>query len=289
MSSNGSTSMASACASCLALMDAGVKIKKPVAGIAIGLASIEEDREIKKYKIFTDLQDLEDGPGGMDFKVIGTKDGITAIQMDTKTYGLNFDIISETLEAARKARLKILEKITQCLPEPRAHLSPYAPRIASFRINPEKIRDVIGPGGRVINDIIAKTGVTIDIEQDGLVVITADNDSALKKASDWVKNLAREIKIGEVFQGKVTRILNFGAFVEILPGHEGLVHISEMSSKRISHPTDVVDVGDIVPVKVISIDKEGRINLSIRAALDKNYKPKTKLQHKKYTRSRRKF
>jgi len=289
MSSNGSTSMASACASCLALMDAGVKIKKPVAGIAIGLASIEEDREIKKYKIFTDLQDLEDGPGGMDFKVIGTKDGITAIQMDTKTYGLNFDIISETLEAARKARLKILEKITQCLPEPRTHLSPYAPRIASFRINPEKIRDVIGPGGRVINDIIAKTGVTIDIEQDGLVVITADNDSALKKASDWVKNLAREIKIGEVFQGKVTRILNFGAFVEILPGHEGLVHISEMSSKRISHPTDVVDVGDIVPVKVISIDNEGRINLSIRAALDKNYKPKTKLQHKKYTRSRRKF
>jgi len=289
MSSNGSTSMASACASCLALMDAGVKIKKPVAGIAIGLASIEEDREIKKYKIFTDLQDLEDGLGGMDFKVIGTKDGITAIQMDTKTYGLNFDIISETLEAAKKARLKILEKITQCLSEPRAHLSPYAPRIASFRINPEKIRDVIGPGGRVINDIIAKTGVTIDIEQDGLVVITADNDSALKKASDWVKNLAREIKIGEVFQGKVTRILNFGAFVEILPGHEGLVHISEMSSKRISHPTDVVDVGDIVPVKVISIDKEGRINLSIRAALDKNYKPKTKLQHKKYTRSRRKF
>jgi len=276
MSSNGSTSMASACASSLALMDSGVKIKTPVAGIAIGLASEEENDEIKRYKIFTDLQDLEDGPGGMDFKVIGTKEGITAIQMDTKTHGLTPEIVAEALEAAKKARLEILEKMAQCLPEPRPSLSPYAPRVTSFRINPEKIRDVIGPGGKVINDIISKTGVTIDIEHDGFVVITGESDDAIKKASEWVKNLAREIKIGEVFQAKITRILDFGAFAEILPGHEGLIHISELTSRRIKHPTDVVDVGDVVPVKVIGIDSEGRINLSMRAVTEKGYRPRVK-------------
>lgn len=274
LSSNGSTSMASNCASCLALMDAGVPIKKPTAGIAIGLASEIKNKKIVKWKIFTDLQDLEDGPGGMDFKVIGTRDGITGIQMDTKTYGLNFDIIKEALEMAKKGRLSILSLITQILAEPRKELSPYAPRITCFRIDPEKIRTVIGPGGKVINDIIAKTGVTIDIEQDGLVAVTSTSDEAMQKAINWIKNLVREIKVGEVFQGKVSRIMDFGAFVELVPGHEGMVHVSELASHRISHPSEIVKIGDIIPVKVTAIDKQGRIDLSVRAATEENYVPR---------------
>lgn len=274
LSSNGSTSMASSCASCLALMDAGVPIKKPIAGIAIGLASEIKDKKIIKWKIFTDLQDLEDGPGGMDFKVIGSRDGITGIQMDTKTYGLNFDIIKETLTAAKKGRLYLLDLMAQVLPEPRRELSPYAPRITCFRIDPEKIRTVIGPGGKVINDIIAKTGVTIDIEQDGLVSVTSTSDEAMQKAVDWIKNLVREIKVGEIFQGKVTRILDFGVFVELLPGHEGMVHISEISSHRIKHPSEVVKIGDIVPVKVTGIDEHGKIDLSMRAVVEPGHIPR---------------
>ena len=272
LSSNGSTSMASICASSLALMDAGVPIKKPVAGIAIGLASESKDGIIKKYKTFTDLQDLEDGPGGMDFKVVGTEDGITAIQMDTKTYGLNFDIIKETLEQAKNGRQFILKKIAELLPSPRENLSPYAPRVASFKIDPDKIRNVIGPGGRVINDIIAKTGATIDIEDDGLVVITSPSDEALDKAVTWVKDLTREAKVGEAFQGKVTRILDFGAFVEVLPGQEGLVHISELAPYRVEKVQDIVNIGDVIPVKVIKIDEQGRINLSLKAA-NPDYRP----------------
>ena len=262
LSSNGSTSMASSCASILALMDGGVPIKRPAAGIAIGMASEEENGEIKKYKLITDIQDLEDGPGGMDFKVIGSKEGITAIQMDTKSCGLNLKMISEILERAKAGRYEVLGKMGQVLPEVRKELSPFAPRISAFRIDPEKIRDVVGPGGRVINDIIAKTGVTIDIEQDGLVVITSENDKALEKAVSWIKDITREIKVGEIFQGKVTRILDFGAFVELVPGQEGLVHVSELSHKYIKNPHDVVEVGDIIPVKVIKIDELGRINLS---------------------------
>jgi len=285
LSSNGSTSMASACASSLALMDAGVPIKKPVAGIAIGLASEEQDKKMVRYKIFADLQDLEDGPGGMDFKVIGTEDGITAIQMDTKTFGLSFEIVKDALNLAKTKRLEIIKFLKTILAEPRPELSPYAPRIVSFRINPEKIREVVGPGGRVINDIIAKTGVTIDIEQDGLVVVTSTSDKALQKAVDWIKNIVREIKVGEVFQGKVARILDFGIFVELVPGHEGLVHISEMSSRRLSHPSEMVQVGDVVPVKVIEIDKEGRVNLSIRAATEADYVPRPKPARKSTRKS----
>ncbi|MGC9048886.1 MAG: polyribonucleotide nucleotidyltransferase [Patescibacteria group bacterium] len=292
LSSNGSTSMASTCASCLALMDAGVPIKKPVAGVAIGLASESvsiplgtgKGKKISKWKIFTDLQDLEDGPGGMDFKVIGTGDGITGIQMDTKTYGLNFEIIKEALIAAKKARLQILDLMNHVLAEPRKELSPYAPRIVSFRIDPEKIRTVIGPGGKVINDIIAKTGVTIDIEQDGLVVITSTSEEAMQKAVDWIKNLVREIKVGEVFQGKVTRILDFGTFVELVPGHEGMVHVSEMAPYRIEHPSEIVKVGDVVPVKVIAIDEHGRIDLSMRAAKEPSYVPRLKPVRKQIRR-----
>lgn len=274
MSSNGSTSMASSCASCLALMAGGVPIKKPAAGVAIGLASETKNKKIVKYKIFTDLQDLEDGPGGMDFKVIGTKDGITGIQMDTKTYGLNFDIIKETLGAAKKGRITLLDVITKVLPVPRPELSPYAPRITAFKIDPEKIREVVGPGGKVINEIIAKTGVTIDIEQDGLVAITSVSDEAMQKAVEWIKNIVRVIQVGEIFQGRVTRIMDFGAFVELVPGHEGMVHVSEMASHRVEHPSDIVKIDDIVPVKVTEIDDHGRIDLSMRAAVEPGYVPR---------------
>jgi len=276
MSSNGSSSMASGCASCVALMDAGVPIKKPIAGIAIGLASEVKDQKIVRYKTFTDLQDLEDGPGGMDFKVIGTRDGITAIQMDTKTPGLNFDIMREALDRAKKGRLEILDMIAEVLPAPRATVSTFAPKLISFKINPDKIREVVGPGGRVINDIIAKTGATIDIEQDGSVAITAESLESMQKAEEMVKNIVREIKVGEVFEGKVVRLMDFGAFVEMIPGHEGMVHVSEMSPQHVERPSDFLKEGDIVPIKVTEIDSMGRINLSIRAAREKDYQPRPK-------------
>ena len=276
LSSNGSSSMASSCASCAALMDAGVPMKKPVAGIAIGLASEVKDQKIVRYKTFTDLQDLEDGPGGMDFKVIGTSDGITAIQMDTKTPGLNLDIMREALDRAKKGRLQILDTIAEVLPAPRATVSTFAPKLISFKIDPDKIRQVVGPGGRVINDIIAKTGATIDIEQDGSVAITAESLESMQKAEEMVRNIVREIKVGEVFEGKVVRLMDFGAFVEMIPGHEGMVHVSEMSPQHVEHPSDFLKEGDIVPVKVTEIDSMGRINLSIRAAREPDYTPRPK-------------
>ncbi|MCD6528064.1 polyribonucleotide nucleotidyltransferase [bacterium] len=267
LSSNGSSSMGSVCASSLALMDAGVPIEKAVAGVAIGLVSkSDEQGNIKNYKILTDIQDLEDYKGGMDFKVAGTKDGITAIQMDTKTHGLTDEIIKETLKKARRARLEILEKMKSTIAEPRKELSPYAPRVVVINIDPAKIREVIGPGGRIINEIIDETEVDIDIEQNGCVTITSNNQEGLNKAEEWIKNLTREIKVGEIFKGRVTRILDFGAFVEILPGQEGLVHISELVPFRVRKVEDVVKVGDVIPVKVIKIDEQGRINLSLKAA-----------------------
>ena len=266
LESNGSSSMASVSGSSLALMDGGVPIKKAVAGIAMGLASEEDESgEIQKYKILTDIQDLEDGPGGMDFKAAGTYDGITAIQMDTKTHGLTLEIIKNTFEKALKARLEIIEAMNKTISAPRKELSPYAPRVTVFHIDPEKIRDVIGPGGKIINEIISKTGVAIDIENDGMVAITSTSQKALEKAVDWIKDLTREAKVGETFQGKVTRILDFGAFVEIFPGQEGLVHISELDHRHINNVKDVVQIGDIVPVKVIKIDEQGRVNLSMKA------------------------
>jgi len=260
LGSNGSSSMGSVCGSSLALMDAGIPIKEPVAGIAMGLASNEKG----EYKILTDLQDLEDGEGGMDFKVAGTKNGITAIQLDTKTDGLTASMIKETLEKARDARLRILAVMSDALPQPRSELSKYAPRIVTVRINPEKIRDVIGPGGKTINEIIAATGVQIDIEQDGLVLITSVNAEASQKAIEWVERLTKEVVVGEVFDGKVTRLMDFGAFVEVLPRQEGLVHISELAKERVNKVTDVVKVGQAVKVKVIQIDDQGRINLSMK-------------------------
>jgi len=260
LGSNGSSSMASTCGSTLALMDAGVPIKAPVAGIAMGLASNENG----DYKVLTDLQDLEDGEGGMDFKVAGTRSGITAIQLDTKTLGLTMQIVKETLTRAHEARLKILDVMDAAITAPRTELSKYAPRIVSIQINPEKIRDVIGPGGKIINEIIDATGVQIDIEQSGIVMITSNNAEGMDRAVEWVKRLTREVKVGEIFEGKVTRTLDFGAFVEILPRTEGLVHISELAPRRVEKVTDVVKVGQTVTVKVVGIDEQNRINLSIK-------------------------
>lgn len=262
-SSNGSSSMASTCGSTLALMDAGVPIKAPVAGIAMGLASNTEG----EWSVLTDLQDLEDGMGGMDFKIAGSRTGITAIQMDTKTHGLSQDIIEETLARAKTGRLQLLDAMQEVISAPRPDLSPYAPRIITLRISPERIGDVIGPGGKMINEIIDTTGVqSIDIEDDGLVMITSVNAEGAKAAEEWVRNLTREVVVGEFFTGKVTRLMDFGAFVEILPKQEGLVHISEIAPWRIAKVSDVVQVGDSVQVKVKEIDDLGRVNLSMKDA-----------------------
>lgn len=262
LSSNGSSSMASVCGTSLALMDAGVPIRTTVAGIAMGLASDTNGN----YQIITDLQDMEDTKGGMDFKIAGTKNGITAVQMDTKTSGLTPEIIQATLQQGLQARLEIISKMEAVLGQPRPALSPYAPRVLCLTINPERIRDVIGPGGKIIHEIIEKTGVTIDIENSGLVTICSTSEESMNKAVEWVKNLTREVKVGEIFQGRVTRILDFGAFAEILPNQEGLVHISELAPYRVGRVEDIVKVGDIIPVKVVKIDEQGRINLSLKQA-----------------------
>ncbi|MFA5029752.1 MAG: polyribonucleotide nucleotidyltransferase [Patescibacteria group bacterium] len=267
MGSNGSSSMASTCGSTLSLLDAGVPIKKPVAGIAMGLASSDD-----KYKIITDLQDLEDGEGGMDFKITGTKDGITAIQMDTKTSGLSFELCEQTMSQAKEARLVILDKIARVIPAPRPELSPYAPRIVNIRISPDKIREVIGTGGKIINEIIDACEVEIDIDDDGLVAVTGLKVECVARAVKWIENIVKEVEVGEIYTGKVTRLMDFGAFVEILPGKEGLVHISELAPERVAKVSDVVKIGQEVTVKVIEIDEQGRTNLSIKKA-DPNYNP----------------
>jgi len=262
LGSNGSSSMGSTCGSTLALMEAGVPIKEPVAGIAMGLASDEQG----SYKVLTDLQDMEDSQGGMDFKVAGTKKGITAIQMDTKTKGLTEDIIEETLKRAKTARMQILDVMAEAIAEPRKELSPYAPRIEILHIKPDKIREVIGPGGKVINDIIDKTGVSIDIEQDGTVFITSVNAEGMEKAKEMINAIVAEPEVGKIYRGKVVRLMDFGAFVEIMPGRDGLVHISELAPFRVAKVTDVVNIGDEIPVKLTEIDSQGRVNLSLRQA-----------------------
>jgi len=270
LSSNGSTSMASVCGMSLSLMDAGVPIKKPVSGVAMGLVvGLKRDKEIKDYKILTDIQGLEDFAGDMDFKVAGTSEGITALQLDVKIPGINKDIFKESFEEAKRARLKILEKMKAILAKPRAGVSKYAPVIEVIHINKDKIRDVIGPGGRVINAIIEKTGVDIDIEDDGTVMVSSKEGSDLKGAVEWIESLTHEVKKGEKFQGRITRLMNFGAFAEVLPGQEGLIHISQLADRRVNKVEDVVKVGDIVPVIVIEIDEQGRINLSMKAAKNK--------------------
>jgi polyribonucleotide nucleotidyltransferase len=262
VSSNGSTSMAALSASSLALMDAGVPIKSHATGISMGLISKDKNN----YKILTDIQGPEDHHGDMDFKVAGTRNGINALQMDVKIDGITEKMMAETLEQGRKARFQLLDVLEGAIAQPRPELSQYAPRIIIIHINPEKIREVIGPGGKVINEIIDQTGVLIDIEEDGTIFVTAENPEAGKKAVEWIENITREVKVGEIFQGKIKRIMAFGAFAEILPGQEGLIHISKLADRRVEKVEDVVHIGDIVPVKVVEIDDQGRINLSMKDA-----------------------
>lgn len=265
MGSNGSSSMASTCGSTLSLMAAGVPIKKPVAGIAMGLASDEKGR----WKVLTDLQDIEDGHGGMDFKIAGTRDGITAIQMDTKTLGLTWDIVEQTIKQASEARATILDRMADVIATPRPDLSEYAPRIVTIQIDPEKIRDVIGPGGKIINKIIADTGVQIDIEQDGRVMVTSSDAIGMQQAIKTIQDLTKEVQAGEIYDGSVVRLEDFGAFVQILPNKDGLVHVSEISWNRIGRPSDMLKLGDVVKVKVREIDNLGRVNLSMKELTEK--------------------
>ena len=263
LSSNGSTSQASICGSTLALMDAGVPIKKPVAGISTGLVTSKENPN--EYVMLTDIQGIEDFFGDMDFKVGGTKDGITAIQVDIKNDGLTYDIIKEAFERTKVARDYILDEIMKPqIAEPRAELSKYAPRIITTTINVDKIKDVIGPGGKMINKIIDATGVKIDIEEDGRVCIYTDDAENGKKALKMIEDIARDIEVGKVYDGKVTRIMNFGAFVDIGGGREGLLHISKISNKRVEKVEDVLAVGDEIKVKVYEIDNQDRINLTMK-------------------------
>lgn len=261
LSSNGSSSQASVCGSTLALLDAGVPIKLPVAGIAMGLIKDEDN-----VAILADIQGMEDHLGDMDFKVAGTKDGITAMQMDIKIDGIGKEILSEALSKGKEGRMFILDKMTEAIEEPN-ELSPYAPKIFTMLVKPDKIRDIIGPGGKVINKIIDETGVKIDIDDDGKVSISTSSDDDGKKAMDIISNIVKEIEAGEIYLGKVTRTTNFGAFVDILNGKEGLVHISQLANERVKKVEDVLKVGDEVLVKVMEIDKQGRVNLSRKALL----------------------
>ncbi len=262
LESNGSTSMASVCGSTMSLMAAGVPIKKPVSGVAMGLI-----REEDNFTVLTDLQGLEDALGDMDFKVAGTKDGITAIQMDIKIAGIDEAILERALKQAKDGRLFIMDKMLACIDAPRQELSPYAPRIESFNIDPDKIKDVIGSGGKTIKKIIELTGVEIDVEEDGLVHVLSVDADACQRAVKMIQDIVKDPEVGEIYTGKVVRIMDFGAFVNILPGKDGLVHISQLDKKRVNKVEDVVKVGDEVTVQVIEIDRMGRINLSRKALL----------------------
>ncbi|HHY14730.1 MAG TPA: polyribonucleotide nucleotidyltransferase, partial [Firmicutes bacterium] len=262
LESNGSSSMASICGSTLSLMDAGVPLKRPVAGIAMGLMMIDED-----YTILTDIQGMEDALGDMDFKVAGTEQGITALQMDIKIGGVSRQIMSQALEQAKQGRIFILEKMSEAIAKPRAELSPYAPRIITLEIPVDKIRDVIGPGGKIIRKIIEETGASIDIEDDGTVYIASTEGGGGERARKLVEYYTKDVEVGETYLGTVKRIMNFGAFVEVLPGKEGLVHISQLAHHRVNKVEDIVSEGDEVLVKVIEIDRQGRINLSRKETL----------------------
>ena len=261
LSSNGSTSMASTCGSTLALMDAGVPIKHIIGGCAMGL--VMDETNPSKFKVLTDIAGIEDFNGHMDFKVTGSEEGVTALQLDMKLKGLSADILEMALQQAKPARVHIISKMKEALPAPRPDLSPYAPRITSFKIKPEKIREVIGSGGKIINEIIAKCpGVKIDIEDDGLVMVTSTDADSAKKAVEWIQNIVKEVEPGEIYEGKVVRIMDFGAFVEVLPGKDGLVHISQLANYRVANVEDVVKIGDTLKVQVSEIDDQGRINLT---------------------------
>ncbi len=261
LESNGSSSMASVCSGSLALMDAGVPIRTAVAGIAMGL--IKEDGKIS---ILSDILGQEDHLGDMDFKVAGSRNGITALQMDLKVEGIDSSVMAAALQQAREGRFHILDKMDQVILEPRSNLSKYAPRLVTMFVDKSKIGDVIGPGGKTIRGIIEETGVKIDIDDDGKIIIASTDEAASQRAVEMVNYLTEEVVVGKIYKGKVTRILNFGAFVEVLPGKEGLVHISHLDTRRVERVEDVVKEGDIVQVKVIEIDHLGRINLSKKEA-----------------------
>ena len=262
LESNGSSSMGSVCGSTLSLMCAGVPIKRPVSGVAMGLVRDGDD-----YSILTDIQGMEDALGDMDFKVAGTAKGITAIQMDIKIAGITRDILASALAQAKQGRAFILEKMLACIDKPAAELSPYAPRVEVITIDVDKIRDVIGTGGKVVRKIIDETGVDVDIHEDGNIFITSPNMEAMDRARKMIEDIVREVEVGEVYTGRVTRFLKFGAFVELLPGKEGLCHISQLAKHRVENVEDVVKIGDQLEVKVIEIDDKGRINVSHKALL----------------------
>lgn len=262
LESNGSSSQASVCGSTMSLMNAGVPIKAPVAGIAMGLVN-----EGEHFTVLTDIQGMEDALGDMDFKVAGTAKGITAIQMDIKIHGLSREILLAALQQAQKGRMFILGKMAECIDKPAEHLSPYAPKIITLTIPVDRIRDVIGSGGKIINKIISETGIKMDVEEDGHVYIATPDEEAAQRAKKWVEELTHEVQVGETYLGKVTRLMKFGVFVEILPGKEGMVHVSQLATRRVEKPEDVVHEGDEIMVKVTEIDDKGRINLSRKALL----------------------
>lgn len=262
LESNGSSSQASVCGSTMSLMNAGVPIKAPAAGIAMGLVN-----EGEHFTVLTDIQGMEDALGDMDFKVAGTAKGITAIQMDIKIHGLSREILLAALQQAQKGRMFILGKMAECIDKPAEHLSPYAPKIITLTIPVDRIRDVIGSGGKIINKIISETGVKMDVEEDGHVYIATPDEEAAQRAKKWVEELTHEVQVGETYLGKVTRLMKFGVFVEILPGKEGMVHVSQLATRRVEKPEDVVHEGDEIMVKVTEIDDKGRINLSRKALL----------------------
>lgn len=267
LSSNGSTSQASVCGSCMSLMDAGVPITAPVAGIAMGLVERVEADGSSRMAILSDIQGMEDFLGDMDFKVAGTAKGVTAIQMDIKVHGLSRRVLEDALKQAYDGRMHILKQMLDEIPEPRAELSPYAPRIISMQIDPDKIRTVIGPGGKTINKIVDETGVKIDIDDDGQIFIAAPDMESARAGQEAIELLIRDVEVGETYEGEVKRIMNFGAFIEVLPGKEGLLHISKMAKRRVEKVEDEMNIGDKVKVKVTEIDNQGRINLSRKELL----------------------
>jgi polyribonucleotide nucleotidyltransferase len=265
LSSNGSTSMGSVCAGTLALMDAGVPIKAPVAGISIGLIAGEDGR----YTTLTDIQGMEDHVGDMDFKVAGSRDGITGIQLDIKLKSIGFDVIADALEQGKRARLEILDRIHETIGESRSELSPYAPRMTRIQIPVDRIGMVIGPGGKTIRGIIEETGATVDVQDDGSVFVGAVTGEAADRAVGMIRDLTRDVEVGEIYTGKVVKIANFGAFVQLLPGKDGLVHISELADHHVPSVEDVVELGDEITVVVTEIDSMGRVNLSRRALIER--------------------
>jgi polyribonucleotide nucleotidyltransferase len=267
MESNGSTSMASVCAGCLALMDAGVPIKKPVAGISSGLVTEFEGETLKRYTMLTDIIGSEDHFGDMDWKLCGTRDGITGFQLDLKLPGIPLSMMNEAVYRARDARYKVLDVMESCLSQPRTELSPYAPRIETLKINPEKIGMLIGPQGKNIKGIVAETGCEINVEDDGTVHIYSNNPAGMARAKQIISQMFQEIEIGKIYEGRVVTTKEFGCFVEVLPGKDGLCHISELADFRVKQTEDVVKVGDIIKVKCIGIDDKGRVKLSRKAAM----------------------